>query len=91
MFVDTLPSPYYDMLVVNAFMKFEDLMYYVGRIEDDIKKGKIVDIETTTFGKKRNVSNKHVIERSKGKFKAMGESVENLFHLRTPCTQVSLI
>ena len=23
MFVDTLPSPYYDMLVVNAFVEFE--------------------------------------------------------------------
>ena len=34
MFVDTLPSLYYDMLVVNAFVEFEDLMYFVGRIED---------------------------------------------------------
>ena len=62
MFVDTLPFPYYDMLVVNAFMEFGDLMYSVGRIEDGIKKGKIVDIETTTFGKKGNVPNKHVEE-----------------------------
>ena len=31
-FVDTLSSPYYDMLVVNAFMEFGDLMYSVGRI-----------------------------------------------------------
>ena len=59
MFVDTLPSLYYDMLVVNAFIEFRDLMYSVERIEDGIKKGKIVDIETTTFGKKGNVSNKH--------------------------------
>ena len=29
-FVDTLPSLYYDMLVVNAFMEFKDLMYSVG-------------------------------------------------------------
>ena len=58
-FMDTLPFPYYDMLVVNAFIEFGDLMYFVGRIEDGIKKGKIVDIETTTFGKKGNVSNKH--------------------------------
>ena len=88
MFMDTLPSPYYDMLVVNAFIEFEDLMYSVGRIEDGIKKGKIVDIETTTFGKEGNISNKHVKERSRGKFKAMGESVGNLFHSRTSCTQV---
>ena len=33
MFVDTLPSSYYDMLVVNAFIEFGDLMYSVGRIE----------------------------------------------------------
>ena len=33
MFVDTLPSPYYDMLIVNTFMEFGDLMYYVRRIE----------------------------------------------------------
>ena len=38
MFVDTLPSPYYDMLDVNAFGEFGDLMYYVGRIEDGIKR-----------------------------------------------------
>ena len=55
-----MPSPYYDMLVVNAFVEFGDLMYSVGRIEDDIKKGKIVDIETTTFGKKGIVPNKQV-------------------------------
>ena len=62
MFMDTLPSSYYDILVVNAFMEFGDFMYFVGRIEDCIKKGKIVDIETTTFGKKGNVLNKHVEE-----------------------------
>ena len=43
-FVDTLPSPYYDMLIVNIFVEFGDLMYSVGRIEDGIKKGRIVDI-----------------------------------------------
>ena len=63
-------------------------MYSVGRIEDGIKKGKIVNIEITTFGKKRNIPNKHVEERSRRKFEAMGEFVGNLFHSRTPCTQV---
>ena len=38
MFVDTLPSPYYDMLIINTFMEFGDLMYSVGRIEDGIKR-----------------------------------------------------
>ena len=88
MFVDTIPFLYYDMLVVNAFMEFRDLMYSVGRIEDDIKKGKIMNIETNMFGKKGNVPTKHVEERSRRKFEAMGESVGNLFHSRTPCTQV---
>ena len=40
-FVDTLPSSYYDMLVVNAFMEFKDLMYSVGRIEDGIRRKKM--------------------------------------------------
>ena len=88
MFVDTLPFPYYDMLVVNTFWEFGDLMYYVGRIEDGIKRGKIVDTEATMFGKKGNVPNKHVEEPSRRKFEAMGESVGNLSHSHTPCTQV---
>ena len=41
MFVDTLPSPYYDMLIVNTFMEFGDLIYSVGRIEDGIKSGRM--------------------------------------------------
>ena len=55
MFVDTLPSPYYDMLVVNAFVEFGDLMYSVGRIEDGIKRGKILDIGASMMEKKRIV------------------------------------
>ena len=62
LFVDTLPFPNYDMLIVNAFMMFKNLMYSMGRIEDGIKKGKIVEIETTTFGKKWNVPNKYIEE-----------------------------
>ena len=38
MFVDTLPSPYYDMLIVNTFVEFGDLMYSVERIKDGIKR-----------------------------------------------------
>ena len=44
MFVDTIPSTYYDMLIVNTFVEFGDLMYSVGRIEDRIKRGRIVVI-----------------------------------------------
>ena len=52
MSVDTLPSPYYDMLIVNTFMEFEDLMYSVGRIEDGIKRGIIVDTRASMREKK---------------------------------------
>ena len=59
-FVDTLPSPYYDMLIVNTFVEFGDLMYSIGRIEDGIKKGKIVDIGASMREKKRTVPDEHV-------------------------------
>ena len=88
MFVDTLPSPYYDILIVNTFVEFGDLMYSVRRIEDGIKRGRIVDTRVTTFGKKGNVPNKHVEEQNKRKFEPMEESVGNPFHSRTPCTQM---
>ena len=59
MFVDTL-IPYYDMLIVNTFVKFGDLMYSVGRIEDRIKRGRIVDIGASMREKKRIVPDEHV-------------------------------
>ena len=59
MFVDTLPFLYYDMLIVNAFVDFGDLMYSMGRIEDGIKREKIVDIEANMM-EKRSSSNEHV-------------------------------
>ena len=86
MFVDTLPFSYYDMLIVNTFVEFGDLMHSVGRIEDGKKRGRIVDTGATTFGKKGNVPNKHVEEQNRRKFEPMEESVGNLFHSRTPCT-----
>ena len=60
MFVDTLPSPYYDMLIVNTFVEFGDLKYYVGRIEDGIKKGRIVDTGASKEERKRFVPDEHV-------------------------------
>ena len=60
MFVDTLPSPYYDMLIVHTFMEFGDLMYFVGRIEDGIKRGKIVDTGAGMREKKRIVLDEYV-------------------------------
>ena len=59
-FVDILPSSYYDMLIVNTFVEFEDLMYSVGRIEDGIKKGRIMDIGASIKEKKRFVPDEHV-------------------------------
>ena len=88
MFVDILPSPYYDMLIINTFVEFGDLMYSVGKIEDGIKRGRIMDTGATTFGKNGNVPNKHVEEQHGRKFESIGESIRNLFHSCTPCTQV---
>ena len=67
MFVDTLPSSYYDMLIVNTFMEFRDLMYFVGRIEDGIKKRRIVDTGASMREKKRIVPDKHVQAMSREK------------------------
>ena len=68
MFVDTLPSPYYDMLIVNTFMEFGDLMYSVGRIEDGIKRGRIVDIGASMTKKKLFLMSmfKQCLERKEG-------------------------
>ena len=58
--MDTLPSPYYDMLIGNAFLEFGDLLYAVGRIEYGIKKGRIVTTETRVPEQKRNVIDEHI-------------------------------
>ena len=47
MFLDILPSPYYNMLVVSAFLEFGDLMHSVGRIENGIRRGRIVNIRAS--------------------------------------------
>ena len=60
MFVDTLPSPYYDVLIVNTFVEFGNLMYSVGRIEDGIKRGRIVDTWASKEERKRFVLDEHV-------------------------------
>ena len=77
MFVDTLPSPYYDMLIVNTFMEFGELMYFVGRIEDGIKRGRIVDIGASMREKKRFVSDEHVQAMSREK---EGAKVDHIRH-----------
>ena len=60
MFVDTLPFPYYDMLIVNTFVEFGDLMYSVGRIEDGIKRERIVDTGASKKERKRFILDEHV-------------------------------
>ena len=60
MFMDTLPFPYYDMLIVNTFVEFGDLIYSVGRIEDGIKKGRIVDTRASKEERKKFVLDEHV-------------------------------
>ena len=59
-FMDTLPSSYYDMLIVNTFMEFGDLMYSVRRIEDGIKRERIVDTGASKKERKRFVPDEHV-------------------------------
>ena len=80
MFVDTLPFPYYDMLVVNAFVEFEDFMYSVRRIEDGIRRGKIVDIGASTMQKKRLVPI-DVFKQCSGKEKVKGS---HIWHVISP-------
>ena len=60
MFVDTLPFPYYDMLIINTFVEFGDLIYSVGRIEDGIKRGRIMDTRASKKERKRFVLDEHV-------------------------------
>ena len=84
-FVDTLPSPYYDMLIGNAFLEFEDLLYAVGRIEYGIKKGRIANTEARLPEQRRNVVDKHIQatsygKRNKRKFNEKEKAVQNLSH-----------
>ena len=87
MFVDALPFPYYDMLIVNTFMDLGDLMFSARRIEDGITRGKIVDTEASMMEKRSSSSNEHVQamfkERGSKKKKShmtRNESVKNFPH-----------
>ena len=84
-FMDTFPSSYYDMLVGNAFLEFEDLLYAVGIIEYGIKKGRIANTKARMPEKHRNVVDKpiratSVKRRSNRKFNEE-EVVKSLSHL----------
>ena len=84
-FVDTLPSPYYDMLIGNVFLEFGDLLYAVGRIEYGIKKGRIANTEVRVPEQRRNVVDEYIRatsyrKGSKRKFNEEEEAVQNLSH-----------
>ena len=76
MFVDTLPFPYYDMLIVNTFVEFGDLMCSAGRIEDGIKRGRIVDTGASKEERKRFVPEEHVQAMSGEKRRSHATSEE---------------
>ncbi|RDX77617.1 hypothetical protein CR513_42236, partial [Mucuna pruriens] len=53
MFMDTLPSPYYDWLVINVASTFADLVVVGERIELGILRGKFAQVRNNTgFTKK---------------------------------------
>ena len=84
-FVDTLLSPYYDMLIGNAFLEFRDLLYAVGRIEYGIKKGRIANTEARVPEQRRSVIDEHaratsIEKRNKRKFNEDEEAIQNLSH-----------
>ena len=73
------------MLVGNAFLKFGDLLYAVGRIEYGIKKGRIANTEARVPEQKRNVVDEHIRATScekenKRKFNEEKKAVKNLSH-----------
>ena len=81
-FVDTLPSPYYGMLVGNAFFEFGDLLYAVERIEYGLKKERIANTEARVPEQRRNTDNEHIraISYRKGnkrKFNEEEEAIKN--------------
>ena len=78
--MDTLPSPYYDMLVGNAFLEFGDLLYAVGRIEYGIKNGRIANTEAKVPEQRRNVVNEHIRATScrKGNKRKFNEEEETV-------------
>ena len=87
MLVDTLPSPYYDMMIVNTFVEFRDLMYSVGRIVNGIKRGRIVDTRASIREKKRIVLDEHVQAMSRER---RSKKKSHIWHETSP-SQIFLI
>ena len=87
------------MLIGNAFHKFRDLLYSMRRIEDRVKKGRIMNTRTRMLEKKRNVVDKYVQatsvkRRSKRKFNKEEVVVKSLpyssLHIPFPPLQISV-
>ena len=57
--MDILPFLYYDKLIDNTFSEFADLLFLIRRIEEGIKRERIMKIEAKTLGKERNVFDEH--------------------------------
>ena len=53
LFVDTLPSLYYEKLVGNVFQSYQICFFSMEIIEYGIKRGKIMDHRAITLEKKR--------------------------------------
>ena len=71
------------MLIGNAFLKFGDLLYAVGKIEYGIKKGRTASAEARVPEQRRNVVDKHIQATfcgNKRKFNEEEEAVKNLSH-----------
>ena len=68
--MDTIPSPYYDKLVDNAFSEFADLLFSVGRIEYGIK-----EVKLWTLGKE-HLKRKEISSRNMSKGKTKENSMQ---------------
>ena len=74
------------MLVNNTFTEFTNLLFLVGRIENRIKRGKIVDIGSSVLEKKRMVFDEQVqtMSMEKGNKRKscmmLDKPVNNLFY-----------
>ena len=73
------------MLVGNAFLEFEDLLYAVGKIEYGIKKRRIANTQARILKQRRNVIDEHIRatsvgKKNKRKFNEEEETVKNLSH-----------
>ena len=48
------------MLIGNALLEFENLLYAVGKVEYGMKKGRIANTEARVPEQRRNVIDKHI-------------------------------